>query len=510
MAILLFSLSFNVFSQGYKIEVKIKGTENQKLILGHHKNGNLIPDDTTQTDSKGYGVFKGDEKLRGGMYFIFLEKATYFDIIIDDDQEFSLENDTTDLFKNLSFKGSPENQVFLDYQNFLIKQNEKLAELKTQKEALTDEKEKAKIDEEMQGLTDTYYEYYENMQTNYPDMFFSKFLKATRQIEVPETITDKNAQYYYYRFHYFDNFDYSDPRMLFTPIYEDKINNYLDNVLINHYDTLISECDILLENTKHDDELYKYMMIFLFNKYAKSQLMAAENVYVHLGYKYIETAVWDTDSFKTQLKPKLDKKSKCLIGKKGYDIKLEVVPSDSMQIETLQEALGEFREKGLEIEKDETKSLQERAPDLSLLISDYMGLFPDGYINLYNIDAKYTILWFMEPDCSHCKKETPVFYKEYVETLKDLDVEVCCIYLHRDIDDWNKFCNSIDKWLDFIQKNEMYEWYNLWNPFDLYRDNYDINSSPVLFLLDENKTIIGKRIGHEQATEMIKSLEGVE
>jgi hypothetical protein len=509
LVIAIFVIADNVFSQGYKIEVKIKGTENQQLILGHHKNANLIPDDTVKTDSKGYAIFKGDINLTGGMYFIFLEKSTYFDFILGDDQIFSIENDTIDLFKNLIFKGSDENMVFKNYQMFLVEQNKKLADLKTKKESTTDEAEKSKIDTEMGLLTTEYLDYYNSIQTNYPTLFIAKFLKATRPVEVPTTITDRTAQYYYYRFHYFDNFDISDVRLLLTPIYEEKITNYLDNVVINHPDTLIHECDLLLSKTEHDSELYKYMMIYLFNKFAKSQLMAAENVYVHLGYKYIDKATWDTDSFKTQLKPKLDKKAKCLVGNKAIDINMQILPNDSMKIEFVQSAITDFREKGLKIEEDKTRTLIQKSPELSLLISEYMGVFPSDYIKLQDVKAKYTILWFMEPDCSHCKKETPLFYQEYVDNLKELDVAVWCVYLHRDIDDWNKFCDSMEHWYDFIQNNEMYEWYNLWNPFDLYRDNYDISSSPVLFLLDENKTIIGKRIGYEQAAEMIKSIEGV-
>jgi len=511
--LILFLVSNINLAQGYKIEVKIKGTENQRLILGVHKNANLIPVDTATTDSKGYGVFTDTKALTGGMYFVFLEKSTYFDFIISDDQFFSIENDTTDLFTNLSFKGSDENLVFKDYQNFLITQNKKLTDLKTQKDAATDATQQAKLEEQMNNLTTEYLTYYENIQKNYPNYFFTKFLKATRPIEVPPTITDQTAQYYYYRFHYFDNFDISDVRLLQTPIYEDKIENFLDNVVINHPDTLIQECDMLLSKAQSNEELYKYMLIHLFNKYAKSQLMAAENVYVHLGYIYCEKATWDTDSFKTQLKPKLDKKAKCLVGNKAKDIKLQILPNDSVQINMVKTTIDEMKTKGLKIEEDKTRTFAQKMPEYSMLISDFMGNFPTGYIDVYSVKSKYTILWFMEPDCSHCKKETPIFYQAYLDSLKSLDVTVFCVYMHRDIDDWANFCNSIGHWFDFVKTNKMYEWNNLWNPFttteDNYRENYDISSTPVLYLLDSEKIILAKRVGWEQAVEMIQEMEGV-
>ncbi len=495
----------SVLAQGYKIEVKIKGHEGKQIILGHHKNSNLIPDDTTKTDNKGYGVFSDKKALPGGMYFVYLD-GRYFDFFLADDQIFYMETDTTDFMKNLKFTGSPDNELYVKYQAFLISQNVKLSDLKKQKEATSDAAAKANIDKQMESLGTEFYEFYDKIQAENPNLFFTKFLRATKQIEVPKTITDRTQQYYYYRFHYFDNFDLADIRMLHTPLYEEKLDDYLDKVIINHPDTLINECDKLLGIVQEEPEIYKYMLIYMFNKYAKSQLMAAENVYTHLGYIYIKKATWDTDSFKTELKPKLDKKSKCLVGNKAMDINMQRLPNDSIAIEKIRAKLPSIKERGLTIEKDASKTFHQKVPSLTTLITEFMSYFP-GYVKLYETKSKYTILWFFEPDCSHCKKETPLFYQEYVTNLKKYDVTVYCMYMHRDIDDWNKFCSSIDHWFDFIETNKFYEWVNVWNPYDLYRENYDISSSPVLYLLDENKIIIGKRIGWEQASEMIQSLE---
>ena len=62
LVILCVFLTTNAFSQ-YKIKVKIKGAENQELILGYHVNTSLIPYDTITTDKNGVGTFKGKESL---------------------------------------------------------------------------------------------------------------------------------------------------------------------------------------------------------------------------------------------------------------------------------------------------------------------------------------------------------------------------------------------------------------------------------------------------------------
>ncbi len=510
--ILIFSILFslNSYAQGHKIKIKIKGVENQKVILGYHKNDNLIPADTVMADKNGMATFSGEKPLREGLYFIFLPNRRYFDFIVSKDQDFTIENDTADVYKNVKFKGSEENTLLKNYHNFLMGLNKKMVELQEKLKNAKTEKEKKKINADIKSANDEYTAYYQKSLKDNEGTFFATFIKATREVEVPKEITDQTKRYYYYRNHYFDNFDVSDPRLLYTQFYEKKIDTYFDKVLIQDPDTLIAECDIMLEKTKNDKELYKYMLIHLFNKFAKSKLMFAENVYVHLGYIYVDKAVWSTDSFKNQLKPKLDRKSNCLPGNTAKNIVMQTLPQDSADIDDIKIFLEDMKERGLEIENDESRTFEETVPDLSELIAEFMGNF-NGYKELSALNTKYTILWFYEPDCGHCKKLTPEVYKAYNNELKDFDLSVMCIYLERNTDDWNKFSNHIGKWFDFVQKNKMYgkNWYNVWNPFEKHRHNYDIQSTPVMYLLDKDKKIIAKRIGHEQVIEIIKSMEGV-
>jgi len=493
-------------AQGYKIKVKIKGCENQQLILGHHKNASLIPDDTVTTDNKGFGTFQGKQPLKQGMYFIFLPTKSYFDFILGEDQDFFMENDTTNIVKNLKVTGSDEVQLFIDYQSFLIEQTEKMTTLKTKYQNETNAETKKVIEKEMTDISNTYEEYYNKIIISYPNFFFTKFLKATRDIVVPETIIDRNARYFYYKNHYFDNFDISDLRLLYTPIYENKIENYLDKIVIQDPDTLIKSIDFLLLNAEKNDELYQYMLIYLFNKYAKSQLMIAENMYVHLGEIYAQKAYWSADSFKNDLKTKIVRKKNCLVGNQAKQLQMSFLPLNENEINELKIPLETMKSKGLEIENDKSRTFEQKLPDLSDLIADYMSNFSKS-MNLYDVKAKYTILWFMSPDCSHCIKETPLFYKEYVEKLKDKDVVVWSIFLEGNTDNWTKFSKEISDWFDFVNKHQMYEWNNVWNPFDNYRFKYDISSSPILFLLDKDKKIIAKKIGYEQAIEIIFELD---
>ncbi|MFW5725289.1 MAG: peroxiredoxin family protein, partial [Bacteroidota bacterium] len=61
-----------------------------------------------------------------------------------------------------------------------------------------------------------------------------------------------------------------------------------------------------------------------------------------------------------------------------------------------------------------------------------------------------------------------------------------------------------NKWLNYIEKNEL-PWINVSDPSNQsgFRDKYDIWATPLLFLLDQDKRIMAKRITVEQLEEII-------
>ncbi len=503
-------LTSSYAQQGYKIQVQVKGAENGQIILGHHRSSSLLPDDTARADNNGYALFEGKQKLRKGLYLIFLPNKTYFDILMGDDQNFTVINDTTDLYKNLQVKGSLDNQIFLDYQKFMDKNSQRAKAVEEKLKQAKTEKEKEKYRKQLAQIEQDWKDYINNIVKQHPDLYVSKFLKSLIPVEAPDTLTDPLKRYLWMKQHFFDNFNIADPDLFYTPFYEKKIDQYLDNIIIQHPDSLIEAVDYILSQVHHDDEMYKYTLIHLFNKYARSQMMIAENVYTHLAEIYIRDATWSDQEFINRLKTRIARKKNCLIGGQAQPLHLAVLPPDSAAIEQLRIPLKDMKEKGLEIEKQKPE-FNDRIADLSELIAQYMAYFPE-YIDLYNINAKYIVLWFMDPECSHCREETPQLFDIYVNDLKDRDVVVLDIYLERNTDDWARFCNHIGKWFTFVEKHKLYApgWINAWNPFANSRYKYDISSTPKVYLLDKDKKIIAKNIGPEQIKDIIFNLEGLD
>ncbi|MBR6277411.1 MAG: DUF5106 domain-containing protein [Bacteroidales bacterium] len=509
-------------AQGYEIEVKIKSVPNDTLILGHHFNERLIPDDTIKLDGTGRGVFRGKEALPTGMYFIFLPNKNYFDFLIDKKagEKFYIENDTANFLESVVIKNSLENQVFMDYQKFLAEKQKQFKELKDQYDKIKDGKNaEAKrqeiIDRQNVLNQEVDNKYMEQIKT-YPDMFFSKFLTATRDITIPDNITDQTQRYYYYKNHFFDNFDISDGALLRTPIYQNKIERYIDQMVMQMPDSLIKETTWLVNKTRpkgkldeKNGELFRFMLVYFFNKYAKSENMVAENVYCSLADIYIKDAFWDTDSFKTKLKERVAKKKNCLVGNISKDITVKLIPDSKEGMDALRPAIDELKTKGVEIEKAKP-DFEARRNDVVKLLDDFINKFGKNYYSMHQMSAKYKLIVFWEPDCSHCKEELPKLCQFFKDTLSATGCEVFAIYMNKSVDNLADVSRHVGKCFDFLQEKGIYNikgWHNMFNPFDQYRTNYDINSTPTIYLLNKDNEILAKRIAHTQAYDLIKYIE---
>lgn len=461
---------------GYNIEFQLKGFRNDTIILGQRLNDSYIRKDTAILDGQGRGVFRGNEVLGQGMYLVYLPDNRYFDLLIGNEQHFSFVNDTSDLLAEMKVKGSTDNIAFYDYQLYLKQMRVKATDLQEQIKNAANPGDSLKLRNQLDGLNNEVNASIKDRINKYKGTFFSVFLLALQDVEVPDpprdeagNITDSLFQYRYYKNHYFDNFDVSDVRMLRTPIYENKILRYVDRVVVQIPDSLIEAVDMLIEESRSDPQLFRYMLITLFNHYAESQIMGMDAVYVHIAEKYyIPEAEWSSDEFISKLKDRVAKLNPTLIGKTAPDIKLVKVSPEHMIA---------------------------AAEDEELKKNPYVG----DFFQLYDIDAPYIILYFWEADCGHCKKQTPILHDVY-QRLKKKGVEVVAVHILGGEE-------GKVKWIDYLNDNGYYDWINCWNPYDFsFKDIYDVSSTPSLFVLDKDKKIVAKKITPDQAEKIINSL----
>jgi thiol-disulfide isomerase/thioredoxin len=113
---------------------------------------------------------------------------------------------------------------------------------------------------------------------------------------------------------------------------------------------------------------------------------------------------------------------------------------------------------------------------------------------LYGVKAKYTVVVFWDPGCGHCQKEMPKLVTAHKKMLADkMDVQVYSVCATSQVEEWKKYIRD-NKHTSFINVVD----------HDLSRRQYDVTSTPVFFILDENKKIIAKRLVSEQIEDFLK------
>ena len=458
---LLLISQLNYSQDGYKIKIKIKGLkEKDTLLLGHHFADKMYADDTAFVDKNGWAIFEGKKKLDGGIYVVIVPslKRRYFEFLMDNVQQMTLETDTTDFIKNMKVNGSNENNLFFEWQRTmsnLEKQmrpiQEKLNMHKNNKDSSDYYKNKAlEIDKKRK-------EYWQNTIKNNPNALLTKILKVLTPIEIPEFNLPENTpkrdslirlyQYVYHKDHYWDNVDFSDDRLLRTPFIHQKLQDFYKNVVLMNPDSLTKEAIKVIELTRKNKYFFQYVVVFSVNYFETSQIMGMDRIFVNLAERYyLKGECWWADS--------------TLINKIGDRVK-KLKPN----------LIGEI------------------APDLKM--EDINGMWHQ----LKYIKADYIILAFFEPSCGHCKKEIPKLH-EYYKTVKDSGIVVFAVYTQHDKDEWKKF----------IEEKQLDDWINVWDKYNFtnFRNLYDIYSTPVIYILDKQKKIIAKRIGVEQIEKFIQ------
>jgi peroxiredoxin len=449
-------------SEGYNIKITAKGLKPSSMCqLARYYGDKQYIVDSAKVNDKGEVVFKGEEKWPQGIYlFVPPGKNKYFDFVMDEGQNFSIETDTMNFIKSMKVKGSEENKFFYEYQNFMSGKQKQIEPLQGMYKRLKDKNNDSLkiVQEKITEIDKEVKEYKLNFIKNNPKTFVAKLFKAMEEPEIPEAPLLPNGKkdttfaYRYYKAHFFDNFDLTDDRLLRSPIFHNKIKQYMEKLTPQTPDSISVAADYIIEKSRPNQEVFKYLVYWLTYTYESSKIMGMDAVFVHMVDKYYVTkqAFW------------VDSTQQYKITKRGAELKPLL--------------------------------LGKKAPYINM--ADSTG----KSISLYDIKSKYTVVVFWDHDCGHCKKEIPKLHEAYVSKLKAKGVAVYAIETE----------NKPAEWKKFIKANNL-NWMNVQEPDDYKRavtkKIYDIYSTPVIYLLDENKIIKAKRIESEQLDGLIDMLE---
>lgn len=438
---------------GYSLKLNVKNYSDTVAFLAYRYGDQQYLQDTVATTPGKPIHFEGKEELPGGVYtLISARKSFMFEFLVDQgEQNFTINSDTAKLTQ-LEFKGTPQNIAFDEYRVWVQQKGSKMAAMNKRIATLEKDSEEYKAAKaEVDALNKEVTAYQDKLIKKFDGKLVAYILKAQRDIVIPEAPEGAPSDfgYRYFKKHFWDNFDFSDDRIVRTPIYQSKLKFYFEKMIIGLPDSVNVEVDMILNKAKATPEFYKQTFVFLYQKYNASEVVCMDKVFVNLALNWYtkDLAFWATDK---QLKKIRDR------AKELYPIQCSMT-----------------------------------APNMRLV--DTEGKWHD----LHSTQAKYTILVFWEPDCSHCQKAVPKLI-ETQRKYKDQGVVFWAICTKQDIPEWREFIKEHN--LDWINVTD-----NTTDAFlNNFREVYDIFSTPVIYVLDENKTIITKRISETQLDEWLQ------
>ena len=444
---------------GHNIKIVIKGVKpGVNCVLGFYYGNQKLVKDSAKTAADGSITFKGSDKYPGGVYLLIPDGKNYFELIMDENQHFTLETDTTDFINNMKVKGSEENSLFYTYQKFSVVKGKQVMPLQELLKKTKDKDSIKNITDQILKIDSEVKAYQKDFIKKNPQTFVSKLFKIQQDPEIPDAPLLPNGkkdslfQFRYYKAHFFDNVDFNDERLIRSPVFYPKVKQYMEKLTMQTPDSLNVSADFLVEQSRNSPDMFKWMLYWLTYTYESSKIMGMDAVFVHMVEKYYAT-------------------------NQAYWI-------DSAQLEKIVHRAYELK----------PILIGKKAPPITMI--DSTG----KTINLYDVKGKYTVVVFWDEDCGHCKKEIPKLRDLYNNKLKARGVQVYAIAAEDKVKEWKKF----------IIENKL-DWINVHQPDDYKRavtkKIYDVISTPYIYLLDENKIIKAKHIDSDQVGELIDLLE---
>ncbi len=458
---------------GHELVFNIKDSKDALVYLVIHYNDKLILKDSATPVAKEKFVFKGTDRYDDGMYSLVSgSKRLYLNFILDNNQHFTYNLDTTANVNNFSVEGSPENAEMLRFQKKTAQASVNASEwAKKRKEfedaGNTDSAEVYK--EKLNNINKEMMEFIDDLIAKNPDFLFSKMQKSYKNIDVPEFKKEDGEPDYmkqaaYYRLHYWDNVDLADHRFIYIPSFDPKMKDYFLKVLYHQEtDTINKYIDIFLKKTEADTFMYHYCCDWLSYQFETSKVIGHDAVFYHIAMtnQMAGKCYWLDEDILSKYQKRTTRLAPILIGKVAPEL---IIPDT-----TLSEDMRTWH-------------------------------------SSYRMSKPYTILWFYDPDCPTCKKESKNLRTVYdsLEAIGKRNFDVYAIANDADIDRWKKYVKENNyPWLNVGGNKGNLDYLEYFNIYEM--------GNPAMFILNNrHEIILNKRIDMHSIPQFLEEYEKIE
>ncbi len=446
----------------YTFTLRIKDAKPgpQLIHFGYWYTGTPFLIDSMMVDSlRPIARFKGRKAIEPGLYFFNIKgSATPLEFVVNNEYNLEFSTHAAAPIDSFQVVRSAENEPYFYWRAYRRSREQQIANLRGMTELL----QRASRDRQvMQEHAQKIREVRDDIDNNtrkqaikYPNLFFAKMVNAEPPPEVPPSIEPitpdgrTNPEYMqYFRQHFWDNYDFTDTRMLRTPALARKCDDWLQ-IQPNVIDSVKSSLNHTMARAQASPEARKALLQLLLTRFDKPSYGGNETMMTYLFDKHMPTATaagLDTATW-MRVQYKADSYRPTLPGM--------------------------------------------IAPDISL--PDTTG----NIVSLHGFLAKYTLLYFFSPLCSHCQKITPSIYEQTL-AYADKGVKVFAVTTDGQMDVWKKYvASTTPKWTCVADSTASSPIEKVYGTFGL----------PNLLLLDENKKVLVRRLPLEELPNLLKNL----
>lgn len=444
---LVMALAAPAQTNGYEIKVLVPGMQQgMSKLVGSVGDRNFLADSAV-VNAQGQAVYQGKTPLAGGLYYLIFPDNRNVQLLLDKDQHFTLQAQTSDLVGTMQVEGSVDNSLL--YENLRF-ETQFQAQLRGYEDQIATQPANSESRKTLEAQRDAHIAtrkaHLQGFAQNHPESFFTVFKLAGQNPDLtfpqkPNGDLDTLLQVYTYRHQYWDNTDLTDERLLHTPIIANKLKTYMSQLTDQRIDSVIKYADLVIEKSKPNKECFKFVVNWIAIQYHKSTIMGGEKIFVHLVDRYFtnELAFWSNPEELGKIRKQANEMRVSMLGMKGQDLKC---------------------------------------------LSDQ-----GGYASLYDLKSPVVIVYIYSYDCDHCKERTPAM-KQVAADWKEKGVEVYAL------------CTNPDeaKWKQFIQQYGLQGFHNVYDPRyeSRYYTKYHVDITPEVYVLNKNHEIIAKDLHPNQ------------
>ncbi len=440
-----------ISGEGFHLKLSIEGLNSGYYFLTGLYGGQYYTIDSFAVDAMGHAQIEHSKLLAEGMYYVVLpDRYTSIQFIVTNEQNFSMTTELPNIVGNMQINGCKETALLYDNLKFEQIYREEFEALRQKINSTTNGSAQAvELEAERQAKIEERVAHIQKAAKEHPDAFYTIFKRAGQNPRftypvLPNGEVDVELQVIRYRQQYWEGMDFSDERLLRTPVYSNKLRAFFDNVVPQHIDSLTKYAEIVTNASMQSDTLFKFTANYVGMKYQEPTFMGSDAVYVFMVENYFthELAFWALPHEIDRLQQDAAIRHSSMLGEKAKNIQV-IDPSGNS-------------------------------------------------ISLLDSEAELLVFYIYTPNCENCQKETPLVKRAY-DAWKDRGVEVFAL------------CTDPDEelWKDYIADNNL-DWINAFDPMieSEYTFKYHIDITPEIYVLDKDRIIVARDLHAFQLEEI--------